>query len=210
MMPNKLLGQHFLKNPSVAKNINRALAPTADDFILEVGPGNGELTSLLAEECQKVSGKILAIEKDAALAEQLKKEKRWENVEIVHGDVLTILPTLPAIHGRKYKIVGNIPYYLTGHLLRIVSELSARPERAVFMVQKEVAERAVAEPPRMNRLAATIQFWAIPKIASIVTKQNFAPQPKIDSAILVLDSRSDKAAVPTDQYYAAVRALFAH
>jgi 16S rRNA (adenine1518-N6/adenine1519-N6)-dimethyltransferase len=172
---------------------------------------------------------MTAIEKDAELAGRLAerlakarpdgKSASAGKVRVIQGDALTILPSLaPASPEEKYKIVGNIPYYLTGHLLRAISELAHTPERCVFMVQKEVAERVDAQPPHMNRLAASVQFWAAPKIIEMVGKQNFVPQPKVDSAILLLESvrRSgkdksmDKNILPAaNRYYAAVRALFA-
>jgi 16S rRNA (adenine1518-N6/adenine1519-N6)-dimethyltransferase len=208
-MANKLLGQHFLKNEAVLKNIIDALQPTAGDKIVEIGPGNGELTAPLAERCANIGCEILAIEKDAALADGLIQRKKWSNVRIVKGDALALLTELPETQKNKYKIVGNIPYYLTGHLLRVISELGNRPERCVLMVQKEVAERIIARPPKMNRLAASVQFWAIPEIAEVVSRDNFIPKPKVDSAIVVFNAKSEKIPVEAEHYYATVRALFA-
>lgn len=207
---NKLLGQHFLKNRSVTRKIIEALHPTSGDVFLEIGPGHGELTIPLAEQCSEFGCKIIAIEKDGALADQLAEQsmklKTFTHVEIIKGDALKILPTLAE---KKYKLFGNIPYYLTGHLLRLVSELADKPERCVLMVQKEVAERILAQPPKMNRLAASVQFWANVEIIGAVPKSDFVPPPKVDSAILLL--KIDVVSKPTtaDHYYAAVRTLFA-
>jgi 16S rRNA (adenine1518-N6/adenine1519-N6)-dimethyltransferase len=210
-MANKFLGQYFLRNASIAKTIVDAIAPERGDIIFEIGPGNGELTIPLSEKCAEAGCRIVAIEKDVALADRLRQQIQ-KNVDVIEGDVLAALPAQVAAlrstsRGGKYKIVGNIPYYLTGHLLRIVSELKNKPERCVFMVQKEVAERIVAQPPRMNRLAASVQFWANPKIICAVPKSDFVPPPNVDSAVLLLDSTGD--ASDTDRYYAAVRAIFA-
>jgi 16S rRNA (adenine1518-N6/adenine1519-N6)-dimethyltransferase len=203
-MPNKFLGQHFLKDASVVQKIVAAIDPQRGETIVEIGPGHGELTRSLAEVCKKSGAKILAIEKDAALAAALKMQI---DVEIIEGDALEILGerlTPP------FKIVGNIPYYLTGRLLRIVSELPQKPERCVFMVQKEVALRTMGEPPRMNRLAASVQFWAAPKIIVAVPKESFDPQPEVDSAVLLLEGLAgDRSAKSSEHYYSALRALFA-
>lgn len=217
-MANKLLGQHFLKNPAVAKKIIHALAPQRGEVIVEIGAGHGELTRELAKACAENDCKLFSIEKDRALAERLAAErpvKDLDHARIVHGDALTLFaagfPEKEAA-GRPYKIVGNIPYYLTGRLLRLMSERPRHPLRCVFMLQKEVAERIVAKPPHMNRLAASVQFWAEPKIVAVVPKENFYPIPKVNSAVVALDAKLDaKPDKPqlAPRYYAALRALFA-
>jgi 16S rRNA (adenine1518-N6/adenine1519-N6)-dimethyltransferase len=229
---SNFLGQHFLKNSGVIKKIIAALEPRPGERIIEIGPGHGELTIPLAESSSETGVKIIAIEKDKKLAEALVariENLKLKNVEVVAGDVLDILKTItassssaPTQAGRVpgiFKIGGNIPYYLTGHLLRIVSELEAKPERAVFMIQEEVARRIVVAPPRMNRLAASVQFWADAKIIARVPREDFSPAPKVDSAVIELRAKArtgknstsiTTAAAPTsDQYYAMVRALFA-
>jgi 16S rRNA (adenine1518-N6/adenine1519-N6)-dimethyltransferase len=153
--------------------------------------------------------RLVAIEKDTILADDLRAVSREPGVEIISGDVLKILVSRFSSHDSSYKIVGNIPYYLTGHLLRIVSELEHRPTRCVFMVQKEVATRMAASSGEMNRLAASVQFWADVKILITVPKRDFSPQPKIDSAVAVIDKKLKSAAADAEQYFGAVRALFA-
>ncbi len=199
-MPNKFLGQHFLNDANVTKKIIGALKITSGDTVLEIGPGHGELTRPLAEACRAADAKLFAIEKDAGLAEGLK----IEGVEIITGDALEHLKS-----STYTKVVGNIPYYLTGKLLRIMSEQEIRPSRAVLMVQKEVAERMIASPPKMNRLAASIQFWAEPKIVARVSKEQFTPPPEVDSAIIALVAKTEGEAIATERYYATLRALFA-
>ena len=128
--------------------------------IIEIGPGHGELTRLL--QSADPSAPIVAIERDHLLAEKLRSEPRG-NLRIEEGDALALLPSLTEsepFKGADYKIVGNIPYYITGHLFRIIGDLEHKPTRCVFMVQKEVALRLCAAPPDMNRLAASVQFWA--------------------------------------------------
>lgn len=204
-MANKLLGQHFLTNDQAIRKIIAALAPEKGDVIFEIGPGHGELTALLAEKCAPLDCTITAIEKDEALADELEK-RALKNVRVAKGDVLEMIPL---ITDKNYKLVGNIPYYLTGHLLRVVSELANKPKLAVFMVQKEVAERMISAPPDMNRLAASIQFFADITIIGNVPKEDFSPQPKVDSSIVRFKTRSDPEKVSADRYYDAVRKIFA-
>ncbi len=207
-MANKLLGQHFLKDRSVVRQIIRALEPGRGQTIFEIGPGHGELTCALAETCKKNGGDLVAIEKDRALAEKL----QIDGVRMIAGDALEFF-TREFAAPESYKITGNIPYYLTGHLLRLISELERKPARCVFMVQKEVAERIVALPPKMNRLAAIVRFWAEPKVVGTVPKKYFLPVPEVDSAILLLDHKKQEAAgdeaSQAAHYYATVRTLFA-
>lgn len=206
------LGQHFLKNASAITKIIAAIDPQAGETIVEIGPGRGALTIPLAEACRRVGAKLIAIEKDPKLIDGLRATTaEIKNLEIVGGDALDILK-VGLIHGgtlgQPFKLVGNIPYYVTGHLLRTVSELQEKPERCVFMLQKEVAERATAQPPKMNRLAASVQFWAEPKIIARLGKDDFSPPPKVDSAVILLEAKRPQPKRP-EQYYAAVRALFA-
>jgi 16S rRNA (adenine1518-N6/adenine1519-N6)-dimethyltransferase len=217
-MPNKLLGQHFLNDPSgaIAKKMIAALAPARGEKILEIGPGSGALTRPLAEACKKSGAHLTAIEKDAELAKKLLKEFGGDGkggAEIVSGDVREFLESARNGGKRWDKIIGNIPYYLTGHLLREVGEMEQKPERCVLMIQREVAERAMAEPPRMNRLAASVQFWAEPKIIAMVGKEEFTPPPQVDSAIVILKTRADDMRADDEKsslaYYAAMRAVFA-
>lgn len=198
------LGQHFLRDARILHRIVEVLAPKEGEVIVEIGPGRGALTRELASH-PKVH--IIAIEKDPRLAASLAHEmKTSKHVNILEGDVRTELEKIVRPLG-EYKLAGNIPYYLTGYLLRLVGELENKPARTVLMVQSEVAERIVAVPPRMNRLAASVGFWANPKIALRVPKSAFAPPPRIDSAVIVLEPIS--AAGDPGRYFRTVRALFA-
>jgi 16S rRNA (adenine1518-N6/adenine1519-N6)-dimethyltransferase len=209
------LGQHFLKNLSVTEKIIDALALKQNDVIIEIGPGHGELTTPLIHAAAKVGGTIFAIERDRSLLpelETLAKETAAEandfTLKIIEGDALKKLSEVAAnIHG-IYKITGNIPYYITGHLLRVISELPRKPAVAVLMVQKEVAIRACAVAPEMNRLAASIQFWADPKMVVVVPKTDFSPPPKVDSAVIMLSLKDPESSLDSERYYRAVRAIF--
>jgi len=214
------LGQHFLKNQKVSLKIIDALALGIGDTIFEIGPGHGELTELLKKSATVISAndkknrgiKIICIEKDEDLCELLKKHFDGdEQIEITSGDALKLLPRLVSKYQNtddEYKLVGNIPYYITGHLFRVISELKNKPGKCVFMVQREVAERITAQPPKMNRLAASVQFWAEPKIIVNVPKTDFRPAPKVDSAVLLFERKNDSELCNTNDYYATVRAIF--
>ena len=131
-----------------------------------------------------------------------------ENIEIIQGDALKILPDLCSkFHDLSFKIVGNIPFYITGYLLRILGELEKKPSLIVLTVQKEVAERVCAEPPRMNLLAASVQFWAEPKIIDYIPKTDFQPQPKVDSAIIKLVI-SNQPLATSENYYKLIKIIF--
>ncbi len=210
------LGQHFLKNRSVTNKIIAALRLVRDDFVLEVGSGHGELTIPLALVGEGSQYHLVAVEKDEALAKELGLRiaalpKDKNRVDIVAGDILAYLASPHgslALNERPFKLVGNLPYYITGRLLRMIGELKNKPTRSVIMVQKEVAERIVAKPPKMNRLAASVQYWADPAIVSIISKQNFNPPPKVDSALVILEARS-MPPIDAARYFPAIRALFA-
>jgi 16S rRNA (adenine1518-N6/adenine1519-N6)-dimethyltransferase len=225
------LGQHFLKNDMVAKKIIAALELRAGDSVIEIGPGHGELTVPLAHACAAAGASLMAIEKDVRLADGLHKKIAEEKigVEIECDDALKILPKAIAKIKKgdgaapTLNLVGNLPYYITGKLLRIISELEPdlAPERCIFMLQREVAERMVAAPPAMNRLAASVQFWADAKIIAHVPRADFSPPPKIDSAVIELitktASQNPLATIRTKPpallsptlYYEAVRVIFA-
>jgi 16S rRNA (adenine1518-N6/adenine1519-N6)-dimethyltransferase len=189
------LGQHFLKNKAAIKKIVAALSLQPRDLIIEIGAGHGELTLPLAVACKKIGCKILAIEKDKALAEDLEKIilnlKLSGVVKIFPGDALRVLPNISK-ENLSQKIVGNIPYYITGRLLRIIGELKTKPELCVLMLQKEVARRIAARPPQMNRLAAVVQFWAKPEILFHLSKKEFTPPPEVDAAVIKLLTRPIK------------------
>jgi len=205
------LGQHFLKNTATLQTIADTLEVGENDTLIEVGPGHGELTAFLIATAATSNGAVISIEKDHSLIGELsalaKKEKPGL-LTIIEGDVLKTLPD--AVTGlRGYKIAGNIPYYITGKLLRVISELEEKPERTVLLIQKEVAERICAASPHMNRLAASVQFWAKPDIVALVPRKDFSPPPDVDSAIVVL-ATLQTARDPIDQalYYRDVRGIF--
>ncbi len=208
------LGQHFLKNSSAIKKIVQALDLKEKEIVIEIGPGHGELTIPLAIQCKTSGCRIIAIEKDDSLGDALaamsEKEESLRGLHLEKGDALKILPSLiDGIGAENYKIAGNIPYYITGKLLRIIGDLQRKPDLVIFTIQKEVAERICAIPPNMNRLAASIQVWADPKIIASVPRSDFFPAPEVDSATIVLKKRSFDPLIETDKYDAALKAIFA-
>jgi 16S rRNA (adenine1518-N6/adenine1519-N6)-dimethyltransferase len=217
----KKLGQHFLKNKSVLDTIIGSLELEEGDRIIEIGPGHGELTIPLLATAGDLGCSIISIEKDHSLIAELSELQEKEGVEkfeIREGDALDILPeVVKKISESKsakkkstpYKIVGNIPYYITGKLLRTISELKGKPATTVIMIQKEVAERICALPPEMNRLAASVQFWADAEIVTHVPKKDFSPMPEVDSAVIVLKTKKVSPKIDAERYYATVRGVFA-
>ena len=189
--PKKSLGQHFLKNQTAIAATVNALKIAPGETVIEIGPGHGELTKhLLATGAEKV----IAIEKDWDLHAELPNTLKAESykLEAVLGDALKLLPEIVAGLGdAPYSIAGNIPYYITGHLLRIIGELGHKPLRTVLMIQKEVAKRVSAEPPKMNRLAAMTQIWARTEIVMHLAPADFDPAPTVDSAIILLETLPD-------------------
>jgi 16S rRNA (adenine1518-N6/adenine1519-N6)-dimethyltransferase len=211
----KKLGQHFLKNIDILRTIADTLEIQKNEIVVEIGPGHGELTALLSHAAEGSGGGVIAIEKDHSLIAPLSAQAAKERpglLTIIEGDALKLLSDIVAtLH--NYKIVGNIPYYITGKLLRIIGELRERPERTVLLIQKEVAERMCAVPPEMNRLAASVQFWAQPAIVAIVSRKDFSPPPDVDSAAIVLTNKKIPGGadpvVASAHYYRAVRGIFA-
>jgi len=201
-MPRKL-GQHFLEDEETLEKIAAGLEIKKTDVVVEIGPGHGELTRHLVEYHPK---KIIAIEKDKSLADSLPQRfphlPAGVKIEVVSADILKALSSLRL---RRYKLIGNIPFYITGRLLRVLSELKNKPEIIVLTVQKEVAERITAQPPRMNLLAAITQFWTDPEIIGFIPRQKFSPPPEVDSAIIRLSPKKTKN---PDQYYRFVKILF--
>lgn len=178
--PLKRLGQHFLLNEKILDKIVNVAEISSKDFILEIGPGFGNLTKKLA----KRANFVLAVEKDKRMIEIAKIFlKDFKNVKIIQGDILKINFSQLKIRG-KYKVVANLPYYISAPTIRKFLEKKRQPEIMVLLVQKEVAQRIVAKPPKMNLLAASIQVYSQPKIVQLVSKKCFWPSPKVDGAII--------------------------
>jgi len=205
----KGLGQHFLVDGEVLEAIISAAKVTPDDLVVEVGPGLGILTEALAQR----AGGVIAIELDDRLAALLKKTlASFNNVTIINDDVLNIEPG-ELLKGRKspvYKVVANLPYYITSPVLRHFLDSSARPQVMIVMVQKEVAEAIAAGPGDMSLLSVSVQFYGKAEIISRVPAESFYPAPEVDSAVLRIDLYAEPAvAVDEGGFFELVRAGFA-
>lgn len=173
------MGQHWLHDETTLNYICDSADISVNDTILEIGPGTGTLTSKLLDR----GAKVIAIEKDQKLAPSLDNHK---NLRVITGDILTFdLSQLPA----DYKVVANIPYYLTSNLLRILSESANPPATAVLLLQKEVAERIAAGPGQMSLLAVSVQLYYEPTLGQVVSAKLFEPPPKVDSQVIILKRR---------------------
>jgi 16S rRNA (adenine1518-N6/adenine1519-N6)-dimethyltransferase len=182
MHPRKRLGQHFLADPVALGRIVSAADLSTDDTVVEVGAGLGTLTRLLADQ----AGRVVAVELDEQLVSILKEQLAGlPNVQIVQGDIMS-MPAFGLPH-HGYKVVGNLPYYITSAVLRRFLEARSRPCLMVVTVQREVAERIVAAPPDMSLLAVSVQFYGQPHIVARIAAGAFCPPPKVDSAVVRID-----------------------
>lgn len=201
----KSLGQHWLRDEAVLADIVESARLTPDDTVLEIGPGLGSLTSVLVKSAHQV----IAVEFDEKLAVALTKRVSADNLTVIRQDILKFdFGSLPA----GYKIVANIPYYLTGKLLRVLSETPNLPTTVALLVQKEVAQRVTAAPGSMSILSTTTQFYWQVSLGRVVLPEFFTPPPKVDSQVLILERRAEPLFADIDQvrFFQLVKAGFAH
>ncbi len=214
----KGLAQHFLIDEEVLKLITSAAELTPTDIVVEVGPGLGVLTRELAAQ----AGWVVAVEIDSKLAAMLRQTlASFDNISIINDDILGIAPAdlllepgirFPRAISRpsRYKVVADLPYYITAPVLRRFLEASVKPQSMVVMVQKEVAEAIAARPGRMSVLSVSIQFYGEPTIVGYVPARSFYPAPEVDSAILRIGVYPEPVvAVANEQsFFELVRAGF--
>jgi len=189
--PKKRLGQHFLIDEAVLERILSAAELGPGDTVVEIGPGLGILTEGLA----KRGARVIAVELDSKLVALLKKRlATFPDVKVIRADILKVTARqllqndLSASEPtRSYKVVANLPYYITSPVLRHFLEVQPRPSEMVVMVQKEVGEAIAATPGKMSLLSVKTQFYSKPSIISYVPAASFYPPPKVDSVILRLD-----------------------
>lgn len=180
---NKGLGQHLLVSRKALDAVVEAAELTPEDNALEVGAGTGVLTVELAQRARRV----VAVEMDRAILPVLQEVVApYPNVEIIARDLLKVR-TDEVFGAQPYKVVANLPYYITALIMRHILEAPRRPERMVVMVQREVAERMTAAPGAMNLLGLSAQFYGAPRIVAQVPATAFYPPPKVDSAVVRLD-----------------------
>lgn len=178
----KSLGQHWLYDTASLEAMANEAQVMAGDTVLEVGPGTGSLTQVLLDR----GAKVVAVELDRLLIKQLGAKFGHRNFVLHEQSILEFdLTSLPP----GYKLVANIPYYLTSNLIRVLSETPNAPDIAVLLIQKEVAERVTATPGQMSLLSVTAQFYWTTRLGRHVPARLFLPPPKVDSQILVLERR---------------------
>lgn len=180
----KYLGQHWLTDAAALQAICEAGEISVEDTVLEIGPGTGTLTKFLVQQAKQV----IAVEFDTTLATKLPKQITAANLSVVEQDILAYnLTLLPA----NYKVIANIPYYLTSKLIRTLSETTNQASRVVLLIQKEVAQRVAAAPGSMSLLSVSAQFyWQVSQGIEIPAKL-FTPPPKVDSQVLILTRRPE-------------------
>ncbi len=206
MRPLKSFGQNFLIDRSVLLKIVSAADIKPEDAILEVGAGTGVLTRELAKEARRVVA--VELERDM-LALLVKTTSAYPNVELVARNLLFLDPA--EVFGQTaYKLVANLPYYITAPTFRHFLESANPPRLLVVMVQMEVAQRIIAEPGELSVLALSVQFYGQPRIIERVPAKAFYPAPKVDSAILRVDVNQQAPLLPAerDSFFRVVQAGF--
>ncbi|HTP07677.1 MAG TPA: 16S rRNA (adenine(1518)-N(6)/adenine(1519)-N(6))-dimethyltransferase RsmA [Anaerolineae bacterium] len=242
LRPKKSLGQNFLVDEHALSGIVRAAEITADDVVLEIGPGLGSLTRCLADAARHV----IAVEIDRTLIPPLRSVlSARSNVTIVEGDILKFDPTkllseaslqrapsamkqshpqsteiasppsaslgkLAMTPLENYKVVANIPYYITSAIIRHLLEADIKPRSIVLTIQQEVAQRLIAQPDDMNLLAVSVQFYGVPRIVQRIPAGAFYPVPDVDSAVVRIDlSEQPRVAVrDVDMFFNVAKAGF--
>lgn len=202
-MPNKSLGQHWLKDRTVLAAIADSADIKPDDTVLEIGPGLGTLTSELLRRAKKV----IAVEFDGELARKLPAQFPGKNLEVITSDILSFdLSILP----KDYIVVANVPYYITSKIVQLLMTAANKPKIAVLLVQKEVAQRLAAKPGDMSILGVSAQLFAKVSLGSLVPAEYFTPPPKVDSQVVILKTRSSPFLTDIDEkdFFRVVKAGF--
>lgn len=203
----KSMGQNFLKSIPALNMMCEAGGVSLSDTILEIGPGKGALTEKLLEK----AGHVIAIEKDKDLVEILKekfeKEIKNKKLELFEMDCLDFIPK------ERYKIIANIPYNITGAILKKFLSEEIQPERMILLVQKEVAERIVTRDKKESILSLSVKVYGEPKYIMKVHKRFFSPEPKVDSAIIAITNISKnnfKEKNDEEKFFNIIKSAFAH
>ena len=200
---NKSLGQHWLRDREVLAHIADCAELTADDNVLEIGPGLGTLTS----ELLRRSNGVVAVEFDSELARKLPAQFPGKNLKVINEDILKFnLSTLPD----DYKVVANVPYYITSKIVQMLMTAKNKPSIVVLLVQKEVAERLAAKQGDMSILAISAQLFAEVSLGDVVPAALFTPPPKVDSQVVILKTRQTPFLTDVDEadFFRVVKAGF--
>lgn len=208
----KSLGQNFLKDKNILNKIVSAGEIVKEETILEIGPGDGGLTEKLLEK----GARVIAVEKDdrliPILKEKFAKEISSEKFILIHEDILDFKPKAFGFNDLNFKIIANIPYYITGEIMRKALSEWPNAKNIVLLIQKEVAKRIVASDQKESLLSISVKVFGSPKLISIVKAGSFSPAPKVDSAILKIENISNKnlGEVAKERFFEIVKAGFAH
>lgn len=209
----KSLGQNFLKSEIALRMMCSSGEISPADIIVEIGPGKGALTDKLLLEAKK----IIAIEKDRELFEFLKEKYNIEiknkKLVLLNEDILDFEPNKYNLKNKNYKIIANIPYNITGAILKKFLSSNEQPERMVLLIQKEVAERIIARDNKESILSLSVKAYGEPKQMMKVHKRFFSPSPKVDSAIITINNISKnnfKTKKDEDRFFEIIKAGFAH
>lgn len=201
--PKKSLGQHWLRERSVLTHIADCADVNDTDMVLEIGPGLGTLTSELLRRAHSVT----AVEFDEDLARKLPAQFPGTNLTVVQSDILSFdLSDLPV----GYKVVANVPYYITSKIVQLLMTATNKPSTAVLLVQKEVAERLAARPGNMSILAISAQLFADVTLGDVVPAAMFTPPPKVDSQVVIMKTRQTPFLTDVDEadFFRVVKAGF--
>jgi 16S rRNA (adenine1518-N6/adenine1519-N6)-dimethyltransferase len=212
MKAKKSLGQNFLKSEPALRKIIEAGEISSSDVVLEIGPGRGALTEKLLAK----AGKVIAVEKDRELLEFLTNKFATHiasrTLVLVHGDILEF--EMEKYVEGKYKIIANIPYNITGLILKKFLTCDHQPERMVLMVQNEVAKRIVARDGKESILSMSVKAYGEPKMVMKVPSRYFSPAPKVDSAVILITGISRKffenSKISEKRFWEVVKSGFAH
>ena len=208
----KSLGQHFLRSKSALSAIISAGNISHADMVLEIGPGKGVLTEALLQ----AGATVIAIEKDSDMITLLQEKFAdfiaSKKLVLLEDDILDFDFTKHHLKHTEYKLIANIPYYITGAIIRKFLETKHQPSRMVLLVQKEVSDRIVARDKRESLLSISVKAYGEPHYIVKVPAKSFSPAPKVDSAVLSIQNISKKrfTDTPEDKFFTILRAGFAH
>jgi 16S rRNA (adenine1518-N6/adenine1519-N6)-dimethyltransferase len=208
MWAKKSLGQNFLISPRITENIALSANLQKNELVLEIGPGKGALT----KELLRHGAKVLAVEKDdrliPLLEEMFASEIRVGKLTLIHGDILEI--QLDEYLKEPYKLVANIPYYITGELLRLFLSRDTKPEMIILMVQKEISDRL--RDTKESILSLAVKSYGNVSLVTNVSRGNFFPIPNVDSAVIKIDKIKNpfETAAQEKRYFELVKTGFAH
>ncbi len=208
----KSLGQNFLKSKTALLAMIKAGEINSADIVLEIGPGQGALTEKILE----TGAKVIAVEKDdrliKVLNEKFEKETRNNQFTLIHGDILELDLNKIGLKNHSFKLIANIPYYITGLIFRKFLSGNIQPKKLVIMVQKEIADRIIARDGKESLLSLSVKAYGDAKKIMKVEKENFSPKPKVDSAILLINNISKDFfnEISEEKFFEIIKTGFAH